>query len=54
MTLTRYLRQRKNNREAEMELVIEIHAGAGGDDSKNFVHELAEIYKKHAAKYGLS
>jgi len=33
-----------------MELMLEIHAGEGGSDAKNFVHELASIYAKYAAK----
>lgn len=37
-----------------MELVVEIHAGEGGVDAKNFVHELAGIYAKFANKRKLS
>lgn len=37
-----------------MELVIEIYAGEGGKDAKNFVHELASIYARYAAKKNLT
>jgi len=37
-----------------MELIVAIHAGEGGRDSKNFVHELAGIYAKHSAKHGVA
>lgn len=33
---------------------MEIHAGEGGDDSKDFVHELASVYIKYASKLGLA
>lgn len=36
------------------EIVVHIHAGEGGKDSKAFVHELAGIYAKYSAKKSLS
>jgi peptide chain release factor 1 len=33
-------------------LVLELHFGCGGDDSKNFVKELSEAYKKYAQSCG--
>ena len=33
--------------------LVEIRAGEGGDDAKNFVHELASIYVRYAAANGL-
>lgn len=34
--------------------MIEIRAGEGGEDAKNFVHELAEIYVRYATKKNLN
>ena len=36
------------------DLMLEIHAGEGGSDAKNFVHELASIYAKYCAKKNIS
>lgn len=32
------------------EIVVEIHSGEGGQDSKLFIHDLANAYKKFAGK----
>lgn len=34
------------------ELILELHFGEGGDDSKNFVKELSDAYKKYAQSCG--
>ena len=31
-----------------MEIVLEIHSGEGGQDSKLFIHDLATAYSKYA------
>jgi peptide chain release factor 1 len=33
--------------------LLEIRAGEGGEDAKNFVHELASVYVRYATKKGL-
>ncbi len=35
-----------------MKYVIEIHSAEGGEDSKLFVKDLAQAYRKYAARKG--
>jgi protein subunit release factor A len=32
------------------EIVVEVHSGEGGQDSKLFIHDLAGAYKKFASQ----
>lgn len=36
-----------------MELIVEIRAAEGGDDSKMLVHDMAAVYVKACKRHGL-
>ena len=48
------LEKEKEEEEFPNELVLEIRAGAGGDEASLFAREVAEMYQKYAEKHGWS
>jgi len=52
--LTEMLKADKEEEEFPNEIVLEVRAGAGGDEASLFAWELAQMYKKYADKVGWS
>ncbi len=52
--ITEILKSEKEEEELPNEIVIEVRAGAGGDEASLFAWELAEMYKRFADKKGWS
>lgn len=48
------LEQERKEEEFPNEIILEVRAGAGGDEANIFAHELAEMYERYAEKKGWS